>query len=159
MPSLSTLWNGSRIKIAGRALMDVALSSTSTNGVQNKVLKAKFDEINTSLSDNDYVQVTADGSKSWSVLLNNLHGLIDFDKVTSKSCLKLMSNDNYGILHTNYVSSTFIRCVQLYIDSEASYNWRGIDVRIKASDSSRWVVGVNQSSTVPSSGTILRFCY
>ena len=45
MGSVSTIYNGVRQKLAGRALMDVAFSSTSTNGVQNKVIKAKFDEV------------------------------------------------------------------------------------------------------------------
>jgi hypothetical protein len=51
MGSVSTIYNGVRTWLAGRALMDVALSDRSTNGVQNKVLKAKFDELNSDLTD------------------------------------------------------------------------------------------------------------
>ena len=50
MGSVSTIYNGVRQKLAGRALMDVAFSSNSTNGVQNKVIKAKFDEVESALT-------------------------------------------------------------------------------------------------------------
>ena len=50
MGSVSTIYNGVRTWLAGRALMDVALSDRSTNGVQNKIIKAKFDEVDDSIS-------------------------------------------------------------------------------------------------------------
>lgn len=50
MGSVSTIYNGVRTWLAGRALMDVALSDRSTNGVQNKIIKAKFDEVEDSIS-------------------------------------------------------------------------------------------------------------
>lgn len=55
MGSISTIYNGIRTKLAGRALMDVALSDRSTNGVQNKVVKAKFDDV-----DEDITQINND---------------------------------------------------------------------------------------------------
>lgn len=50
MSYLGVKFNNTIRKIAGMAIMDVAFSNTSTNGVQNKVIKAKFDEINSDLS-------------------------------------------------------------------------------------------------------------
>jgi len=55
MGSVSTIYNGVRTWLAGRALMDVAFSDRSTNGVQNKVIKAKFDEV-----DEDITQLNSD---------------------------------------------------------------------------------------------------
>ena len=42
--------SGQKVRLAGLGIIDAAFSSTSTNGVQNKVIKAKFDEIESSLS-------------------------------------------------------------------------------------------------------------
>ena len=52
--------NGLIKKMAGMPLMDVAFSNRSTNGVQNKVIKAKFDEIDSALW--QYVGSATDGN-------------------------------------------------------------------------------------------------
>ena len=80
MPSVSTLVNGVRQKLAGRALMDVAFSNSSTNGVQNKVIKAKFDEVDDKLSSRfpkGKVEVVPDGVKTYEQLLNELYAKVD----------------------------------------------------------------------------------
>lgn len=70
--------NGLIQKMAGMPLMDVALSNRSTNGVQNKVLKAKFDEIESALTvETVEVEITGDGTnpnKGATVTVPNLNG-------------------------------------------------------------------------------------
>lgn len=61
MGSVSTIYNGVRTWLAGRALMDVAFSDRSTNGVQNKVIKAKFDEVESKLTKTSVKRYTEKG--------------------------------------------------------------------------------------------------
>lgn len=108
MGSVSTIYNGVRTWLAGRALMDVALSDRSTNGVQNKVIKAKFDEVDDSISQlnsdlsncwiieeesHSEILATADGVKTVAQLLTE--ALTAFRSITIEA--------NHGIKVTNFI--------------------------------------------------------
>lgn len=88
MSYLGVKFNNTIRKIAGMAIMDVAFSNTSINGVQNKVIKAKFDEIEDSIAQsysNVDVYVTGDGVSTYSSKLDSLFALIDTSKLTANS--------------------------------------------------------------------------
>lgn len=86
--------NGLREKIAGMPLMDVAFSNSSRNGLQNKIITAKKDEIEGRLDDLEnppYVEIIADGVKTWGQLFAEVFALADISK------LKYNSTIQYGI--------------------------------------------------------------
>lgn len=51
--------NGSLVRKAGKALIDMALNANSNNAVANKVIKAKFDEVDAEINKTgDFVEAT-----------------------------------------------------------------------------------------------------
>lgn len=116
MGSVSTIYNGVRTWLAGRALMDVALSDRSTNGVQNKVIKAKFDELSSDLSDlSKYSESSfqrSSGTITSNVLrrtgnsVNGIFGLTD-NTVASYTSIAVVP-EGYRPSHDKFGMGTFL---------------------------------------------------
>lgn len=120
--------------------------------------KCMLDE-NTSVADvigKGSVSVTADGTKTYATLLNELFALVDYNKVTGKSYL----NSDGVIFQITYNNSTAYQ----FSRAEVSSNSNRIQMMIIQSTNSiyRTVLGTaftNDSSTVPASGTKIEFVY
>lgn len=76
---------------------DVALSPIT--GMTATNVQAGISELHGTLTDTDYVEVTADGVKTYGALLNELYALIDSSKITKESCVKLVVNNEITYLH------------------------------------------------------------
>ncbi len=100
MGSVSTIYNGVRTWLAGRALMDVAFSDRSTNGLQNKIITAKKNEIEGRLDDiEDNLEA------------NNKHSEVDISSYTSGSNPYIFERDGYVEIGSEQKSSGNVRVV------------------------------------------------
>lgn len=72
------------------------------SGLTADDVQAAIDELVTVL--NDKVEITSDGTKTYSEILETLLGLIDTDKVTSKSCLIIETDNKDFIYSLNYIN-------------------------------------------------------
>ena len=160
MGSVSTIYNGVRQKLAGRALMDVAFSSTSTNGVQNKVIKAKFDEVESDLAGNlnGYYEHIANGIETYKDIFDSFYSNIDTSKLRAISKLtignQVFQNADIGLLLFTRASSgaSDISVYSIRLNNNSSVFYAN---QVTSSGLSI----TNFASNVPSSGTSIKVIY
>ncbi len=103
------------------------------------------------------VSVTADGVKTWSQLLDSLYASADITKITNYSLVEDSDGVLFGI---TYNSASWVRFAC------ASYSGQGATVTeliIQSNGSlrryARGTTVVNESSTVVTSGTVMKLVY
>ena len=141
---------------------DVTYSNT-TSGLVATNVQAAIDEVAGS-----YVEVTADGTKTYGTLLNELAAAADFSKVTAKSCYQQVDPTNpaawscYHLDFANAVASSDGRAV--YMRPRIGSNVVTVNaVDIRSTGSSATTINGTSTSTQTSdiltSGTKLRLVY
>lgn len=124
MGSVSTIYNGVRQKLAGRALMDVAFSSTSTNGVQNKVIKAKFDEVDSKLTTSSTAPLTSPVFGTGDVFRGGNSVNIRWVASTASPVSVIPNNTVLAIIPEGYRPLTDIYISPVIADNNSASNMR-----------------------------------
>jgi len=107
----------------------------------------------------DYVEVTADGEKTYVTLLNELFALVDMSKLNNNSIIVIENND-YSYYYIQYIDSSSIEAEQLVLNASGQYKI----YRIILSSSSSHYRNINGtitdiSTVMPSSGTKITLYY
>lgn len=107
--------------------------------------------------DNGSVSITADGVKTYSQLLDQLFALIDFNKISDKSCL-MDSTDNYSIAHIGLKTSNRADFVADITNHRYAYSVRnsGSMFNYYTYTTSTYT---NASNNVPSASTVFKIIY
>lgn len=123
----------------------------------NKVYRS---ELNSDIN-KGYVEVIADGVKTYATLLNELGGLIDFTKICSKSKLVEIIGNTKIYYHIAYYDGDF-REVR-FSEVISLIDFYATSYFVNNSDSKKYTrynsTGTDYSSTIPTIGTIIRLEY
>ena len=130
--------SGSLNLIAGRCPMDNALSTTSTNGVQNKVVTAAINEINDNLS----VSVHS--------------GIIEIPQIDSVTCsVNINLTDYYGIDDAT-AQNTFIFVQTIGDYNNIAYQWVS-DVQVLNATTAQVLLRATSGATIPSGANMYAY--
>lgn len=142
-----------------------APNATVTQTVASGTEIAKVDGTSIYIPDAGSVSVTADGSKTYTQLLNQLYALIDATKINAKSIFEMIGSDGVvTVFPCTYVSTTQIN----FVGSTGSVNGFSINAfNIKSSDSDRASCVLSTSgitltslgSSIPTSGYVFKVIY
>jgi len=106
----------------------------------------------------DYVEVTADGDKTWATLINEIYNDLDFSKIKDNSYIITDGND-YQILRLDYVYGNSAIFTNNIVATNVN---RTISITV-SSNSERWVDNngtiTNSSSNKPTKDTVITLYY
>lgn len=139
---------------------DITFDNTGTDLVSENV-EGAIKEVNAKF-DREYVEVSADGTKTRAQLLNQLFTLIDFSKVRNESYMTFGTNTQYQVYSPYLISTTVLSFTGGREDTDFSLNTIILQSNASLMRSlllTNAISHTDSSSLVPTVGNYFRLYY
>lgn len=145
-------------------VVDSTLDTSSGNAIANSAVATAINGINSDLSElncgRGYAEVTADGVKTISTLLNELYPLVDKSKISGLSYFEKMERRyNLQAIQPSYIVCSFVTVNPGFILTETMTLTESTSTYKSASTVANSTTFTDNSSVVLTSGTKLRLFY
>ena len=143
-----------------------ALIGNGTPTTTDKTIIGAINEINAKVTD-QYVEITADGVKTVKQVMEDLHALIDFSKITGNSRLERHATNGQILVHnclrvvptgTTSADYTFVEVLGAYVNA-TTYHIAASASKLYASTAASATTFTDQSATTDGAGMKYRLYY